>query len=182
MLRVNVVEPVQPECGFPIIFIPNLEGFLSFCVHYRKMNAFNCQLHYLIPRIGQCFGSLGENSHILVVRCEFITLNRDWWLGFGKPHSPHTILCTYFHEGLSVWITQRALSNMRWKEYFRQLDDILSPSTWTISSYFQNVSRSIQNIYRKFGIYSLQLVCWKTWRSVSSWRQHELPETRNAAC
>ena len=55
MLQHDVIEPAASPWTSNIVLICKTDGFLRFCVDYRKLN----DLAYKLPRIDACFHSLG---------------------------------------------------------------------------------------------------------------------------
>ena len=64
MLELDVTEEAECEWASPIIFVPNPDGMLRFCVDYRGLNAMNVWECYPIPRMNYRIGSLG-NARVL---------------------------------------------------------------------------------------------------------------------
>lgn len=54
MLELEVIEPVQTERTWPIIFSPKKDGLLWFCVDYRMLNAVSVHDSYTILRMDDC--------------------------------------------------------------------------------------------------------------------------------
>lgn len=58
MLFHNVVELAQSKWVAPIAFAPRKDGFLRFCVNYKKLKDQTRCDSYLIPWIEECVDSL----------------------------------------------------------------------------------------------------------------------------
>lgn len=58
MLPKNIMEPEQTERAAPMVFDPNKDRTLQFCVGYQKHNAITKRASYPIPRKDECINSL----------------------------------------------------------------------------------------------------------------------------
>lgn len=59
MEEICVAESAVTEWASPAVFVPKIEGSLRFCVTYRQLNA-TARDSYHIPRMDECFNSLGK--------------------------------------------------------------------------------------------------------------------------
>ena len=61
MMEQGVAVPVPPTAwAAPMVFAPNKDGTLRFCVDYRRLNAMNIRDVYPIPRMDECINSVGD--------------------------------------------------------------------------------------------------------------------------
>lgn len=67
----DVTEPAQKELAPTIVFVPKENGTLSFGVDYWKLNAVTIWGSYRVPRMDECFDSLGDATI-------FSTLDATW--------------------------------------------------------------------------------------------------------
>lgn len=62
-LAAGALDHSNAKSAAPVVFVPNMDGRLRFCVPYRKLNTMIFQDSYPLPRVDECVDSLGE-AHI----------------------------------------------------------------------------------------------------------------------
>lgn len=67
MLTENVTEPTQTKWAALIVFAPERDCTLLFCVDYSNFNAVVKQGSYAIPRMDKCIDSLDESTVLLTI-------------------------------------------------------------------------------------------------------------------
>jgi hypothetical protein len=60
MLNEKVIETSSGEWASPVFLIPKPDGTVQFCVDYRRVNSLTIREQYALPRMDDCFDSLGE--------------------------------------------------------------------------------------------------------------------------
>ena len=60
MLNAGVIEPTSTEWASPVVFVPNKDGSLRFCVDCRRLNAKTAADSYPLPRMDDCIDSIGD--------------------------------------------------------------------------------------------------------------------------
>lgn len=74
MLAMNVFEPAQTEWASPVVFGPEIDGTLRFCVNYKTLNAAATQDSYLLPRTDESIHPL-ESVWVFSA----MDVNRGYW-------------------------------------------------------------------------------------------------------
>lgn len=74
MLQEGVIEPSQAESASPGVLIPKQDGSLRFCVDYLRLNSLKVRDSYPIPRMDECFDSLGDFQVVSTLDC-----NSGYW-------------------------------------------------------------------------------------------------------
>lgn len=67
MLKHQVISPAQTEWASPIVFTPEKDCTLRFCIDYSKPYAVTICNLYPIPRMGECINSLGDVTIFLTL-------------------------------------------------------------------------------------------------------------------
>lgn len=67
MLVMEVIEPTQAEWASLIFFIPKKCRTFRICVDYHKQSAVMIQDSYMIPRLSECIGLLGDVTIFLTL-------------------------------------------------------------------------------------------------------------------
>jgi hypothetical protein len=60
MLSMKVIEPPSSEWAAPVVLVPKPDGFMRFCIDYRKFNSITERDIYPLPRMEDCLDSLGD--------------------------------------------------------------------------------------------------------------------------
>ncbi len=58
ILKAGVIESSYSEWASPIVLFPKPDGYLRFCVDYRRLDDLSYKDHYPIPRMDECIDSL----------------------------------------------------------------------------------------------------------------------------
>ena len=69
MLKVGVIEHSTSEWAAPVLFSPNKDVTLRFCIDDRLLNALNLRESYPIHRIDKYIDSLGEATVFSILDC-----------------------------------------------------------------------------------------------------------------
>lgn len=56
----NDIKPSHTKWVSPVVFAPNMERSLRFCVEYRILNAITVRYSHTLPRMDECIDSLGD--------------------------------------------------------------------------------------------------------------------------
>jgi hypothetical protein len=94
MLRAGVIEPATSEWASPVVLVLKPDGFMRFCIDYRRLNTVTVRDSYPLPRMDECIDSLGDARVFSTLDC-----NSGYW---QIPVSPQYKEKTTFtsHEGL----------------------------------------------------------------------------------
>ena len=78
-LDMDVCEPAgNTVWASPIVFAPNRDGTIRFCVDYRKLNIVSVWGFYPLTRMKECIDSLGETQVITSLGCvQWLLVDRD---------------------------------------------------------------------------------------------------------
>ena len=93
MLKAGVIEPASTEWASPVVLVPKPDGFMRFCVDYRKVNAMTTRDTYPLPRMDECIDSLGDARIFSTLDC-----NCGYWQIPMKPDARDKTTFTC-HEG-----------------------------------------------------------------------------------
>lgn len=79
MLKIRVIESIETAWAAILVFTPSKDGFLLFCVGYRRLHAVIVCSSYLIPKMHGCIDSLGDSliSSTLERSCIFWHIEMD---------------------------------------------------------------------------------------------------------
>jgi len=137
-LEADVIEPTSSESGFPVVLVPERDGTLRVCVHYRLLNVVTKKDCYPLPRMDECIDSLGEATIFSTLDC-----NAGYWQVAIAPEDREktAFVC---HEGAYQYkrtpfglinplaTSQRALviilSGVKWQSCLIYLDDVIVSS------------------------------------------------------
>lgn len=67
MLSMNDIGPAQSEWSSSIVFAPRKDGWLRYCIYYRKWSSVTFKDGNPIPRVDDRFDPLGETGIILTI-------------------------------------------------------------------------------------------------------------------
>lgn len=62
MLAIDVIDPAQTEWASSIVFVPNKDGALCFCVDYLKLNEVTTHNSYPIPCMDELIDAMIQYS------------------------------------------------------------------------------------------------------------------------
>lgn len=69
MLTLDVVETATEEWASPVIFTPQKDVSLLFCIDYSRLNFVTVRDSYPIPRMDECIDSLGGANIFSTLDC-----------------------------------------------------------------------------------------------------------------
>ena len=64
ILDTGVIEPATCEWASPVVSVPRKDGFLRFCIDYRRLNSKNVPDAYPLPRMDDSLETLGRASRV----------------------------------------------------------------------------------------------------------------------
>mgnify|MGYP003465558827 FL=1 len=153
MLDMDVIEPSSGPWSAPVVLIPKPDGFILFCIDYRKLNAVTTNDSYALPRVDDCLDSLGDARY-------FTTLDANcgyWQIDVNEADREKTAFTS--HKGLFQFkrmpfglmtapaTFQRAidvvLSSVRFQCALTYLDDIVIYSP-TFDQHLLDLARVLQ--------------------------------------
>lgn len=94
MLKVKVVESAETDLAAPIVFGSKKDGYLSFCVDYRRLNSVTVPDSYPVPRMDDCIDLFGDT----LVFSTFHPNRRFWKVAIDDKHHDKTSFTS--HHGL----------------------------------------------------------------------------------
>ena len=56
MLKEEFIEPANTDWASSVVLVPNPEGFLRFCIDYRRINSLTVKDAFTILRMDECIG------------------------------------------------------------------------------------------------------------------------------
>lgn len=91
MFEDNIIEPAQTGWASPIVFAPEKDGTIQFCVNYRELNTAEKRNSYPTIQMNERIDSLGD-------ALTFSALNGDsgyWQIRIDKPALDKTALTSH---------------------------------------------------------------------------------------
>lgn len=137
MQRQGIIEPSTSPWASPVVLVKKKDGTMRFCIDYRKLNSVTVKDSYPLPRIDDCFDSLGgavwfstmdlssgywqvEMEEESKAKTSFVTSRNGLYqfrvMPFGLVNAPGT-----FER-----LMEEVMRGMQWEECLIYLDDIIS--------------------------------------------------------
>ena len=160
MLEKSLIELATTDWASSIVFAPEPDGSLRFCVEYRRLNAMKVRDYYPIPRMDECIDSLGTATVFLTLNCN----SGYWQIPMASEDMEKTALISHYGfyrfrripfalmnaPGTFPRAADIILASVKWKHALVYLDDVIVYSD-KLEEHFENLD-SVLHFLRDAGL------------------------------